>query len=104
MDYKYGTAPAAQFQENECDLINQIWKILPYKENDYEDIDTYITSLLLRIAGLNELLGNPPELITLMSLLETVRTESTHKLYRKAIFDCCNIIERLKERQGDLDV
>lgn len=104
MTYKYGIAPVTQFQDNEYDLINQIWKILPYKENNYEDIDTYITSLLFRISGLNELLYNPPELITVMSLLETVRTESEHKMYRKAILDCCNIIKRLQESQGDANV
>ena len=49
------------------------------------------TTLLWRISGLNELLGNPTELVTVLSLLEeaknTIKPNFDFAKYRKLILD-----------------
>ena len=49
------------------------------------------TTLLWRISGLNDLLGQPPELVTVLSLLEEAKNSITDNFdfgkYRKLILD-----------------
>ena len=49
------------------------------------------TTLLWRISGLNDLLGEPPELVTVLSLLEEAKNSITENFdfakYRKLILD-----------------
>lgn len=102
MKHKYGEFSDSQTVDNETDLINQIFKLLPYKESEYVDLDYYFTTLLFRIAGLNSLLGEPSELVTVMSLLESARTEDNFKLYRKAVLDSCSLMKELNSKVGDV--
>lgn len=101
MKIKYGTASNKQIKDNEVNLVDQIFKLLPYKENNYQDLDYYFSTLLFRITGLNKILGEPSELITVLSLLESARTETDFKLYRKAILDSCAIMTELVDKVGD---
>lgn len=102
MKHKYGEASAKQVRDNEGNIIDQIFKLLPYKEQGQEDLDYYFTTLLFRIAGMNELLNKPSELITVLSLLEAARVEEDLKLYRKAVLDSCALMNQLQERAGDV--
>jgi len=101
---KYGDIPNKMVIENETDLINQIFKLLPYKENAADNLEYHFTTLLFRIAGLCKIFPEIPELLTVVSLLESARTENNFQLYRKAILDSCSIIKRLQKQFGDLNV
>ena len=51
---------------------------------------------------MNDILFNPPELVTLISLLETARKEANKKdcdfkKYRKLILDSHSLIDKIKE-------
>lgn len=95
--YKYGNLPQQQIKEHKKFLTNAIFKLLPYKEQNYPHLDRYFTALLFRINGLNHLFYEQAEIITLMSILEGARTEKDFDLYRKAIFDACDVVKKLKE-------
>lgn len=97
MRYKYGELRQQQIKEQKKVLINAIFKLLPYKEQNYEHLDRYFTALLFRIDGLNELFFEQAEIITLMSILEAARKEEDFELYRKAIFDACDIVKKIRE-------
>ncbi len=101
MKHKYGKASKKQVMDNETDLINQIYKLLPYKENNFKDLDYYFSTLLFRISGMSELFNKPSELITVLSLLESARNEEDFRLYRKAVLDSCSLIKELQERTGE---
>lgn len=102
MNYKYGTIPAEQIHKEKENLKDAIFILLPYKESNYELLDKYFESLLFRINGLNNLFMNQPEIITLMSLLEAARYETSFMKYRKAILDATALVDSIKE--CDIDV
>ena len=102
MHYKYGTLPSQQIHIEKELLKKSIFILLPYKETGYELLDKYFDSLLFRISGLNELFMCQPEIITLMSLLEAARHETSFVKYRKAILDATALVDSIKE--CDIDV
>ena len=102
MNYKYGTLPSQQIHIEKEHLKKAIFILLPYRETEYELLDKYFDSLLFRISGLNELFMYQPEIITLMSLLEAARNETSFVKYRKAILDATALVDSIKE--CDIDV
>ena len=102
MNYKYGTIPSSQVHAEKENLKKSIFILLPYKESQYELLDKYFESLLFRINGLNNLFMNQPEIVTLMSLLEAARYETSFVKYRKAILDATSLVDSIKE--CDVDV
>lgn len=102
MIIKYGDAPDKQIHSNEADLVNQIYRLLLAKEMDNPNLNYMFSTLLFRLSGLNAILLYPPELITVLSLLESAKTEKDFKLYRKAILDSCHIVNSLITKAGEL--
>lgn len=75
-------------------LTNQLWKLIPMREND-EDWEKQLDTVTLEIAGLNELFIGPL-FLQLLSKLEGLRIiETNFELYRKTIFECINILQEL---------
>lgn len=102
MMHLYGNFSETQIKEQKKSLHNSIHWLLIYKEENYEYLDTYFESLLLRIGGLNDILLEPPELVTLLSLLQAARKEALSdsfefKKYRKLILDSHSLIDKIKE-------
>ena len=102
MNYKYGSFSAKQIHAEKEQLKKSIFILLPYKETEYELLDKYFDSLLFRISGLNELFMHQPEVITLMSLLEAARHETSFVKYRKAILDATALVDSIKECDADV--
>lgn len=102
MIYKYGTLPSSQIHAEKMRLQGAIYKLLPYKEGEYEFLDNYFISLQQRLNGLNKLFGEQPKVLTLMSILEHARYETDFKEFRKAVFDACSLVEEIEE--GDSNV
>lgn len=93
----YSEAPPNQIAAEKAYFISAIFKLLPYKQDNYEYLDNYFESVLQRLIGFNKISGFQPEVITIMSLLEYARGESDFSKYRKAILDACGMVERIKE-------
>lgn len=75
-------------------LTNQLWKLIPMREND-EDWYKQLQTVTLEIAGLNELFISPT-FLQLLSKLEGLQViEVNFELYRKTIFECINILQEL---------
>ena len=75
-------------------LTNQVWKLIPMREND-EDWYKQLQTVTLEIAGLNELFISPT-FLQLLSKLEGLQIkEVSFELYRKTIFECINILQEL---------
>ena len=90
---KYGTLPKEALASNYSDVINQIYKLLPMKENNSSDLSYHFSTLLFRIRGLSSLFPKESRWITIMALLEAASTQQDLKLYRKAILDSCSIVK-----------
>lgn len=96
----YGQIPNETIILNLDNLIGQIFRLLPLKEEDasLNDLDYGFSTVLFRIRGLTNILNSSPELITVMSILNSAKTETNFKLYRKAILDSCSILKNLQEK------
>lgn len=75
-------------------LKNKVYKLLPLREEGLE-WEKHLTTILIEISGLDELLQSQVELIELSAKLEGLYKLEEFMLYRKTIFECLNIIDGL---------
>ena len=87
-------------------LHHEIHKLLYSKEEGDPRLNTYFDKTMRLISGMNELLSYPPEIITLLSLLQAGKDEANkpdynHQTYRSIIFDSHSCLDRLFRGVGD---
>ena len=76
-------------------LTNQIWKLIPMKEND-EDWEQQLNTVILEIAGLKDIFLQNPQFLSLLAKLEGLKTESVDfVLYRKTVFESIGLLRGL---------
>ena len=84
--------------ENIDRIINQIFKLLPSREEG-GDWETPLHNLILEVGGMNKLLGDQTILFSLLCKMEalTVLTEEEDYLaFRKLIFELLGVLKQLK--------
>lgn len=83
------------FNKNVDRLTNQLWKLIPMKENE-EDWEKQLETLIIEISGLNILYSQ--EFIQLLSKLVGLQEvkDITFETYRRTVFECINLIQGLK--------
>ena len=75
-------------------LTNQMWKLIPMREHE-EDWQKQLDTVILEIAGLNEIFIGP-HFLQLLSKLEGLKVQETNfELYRKTVFECISLIQEL---------
>ena len=108
MKHLYGEFTKEQINQTVKSLRGYIFFLLLCVDlktaQEYKDVDvnSCFMNLLLRMGGLNHLLMERPELVTVMSLLQAANIEYNNpefrfKVYRKLILDAGSEIEKLKE-------
>lgn len=76
-------------------LTNQLWKLIPMREHD-EDWPKQLETVIIEIAGLNEIFKSS-QFLQLLSKLEGLQTTKTSfELYRKTIFESISLLQELK--------
>lgn len=77
-------------------LINQLWKLIPMKEND-EDWLNHLNILIQEISGLVEIYKDKPEGLILLSKLEGLTSSvcDDFMLYRKTVFRCIDLLAQV---------
>lgn len=115
MKYLYGEFTDEQINEAVKQMHSDIHKLLLYKDNKMtdqifnsdEDFVIFFTNLLFRFGGLNELLGEPQQMVSLMSTLQAAYDEATsdtfrYKTFRRAILDCHGYIKTMFELNKEM--
>jgi hypothetical protein len=75
-------------------LTNQLWKLIPMREHD-EDWSKQLDTVVLEIAGLNEIFIYP-QFLQLLCKLEGLKVqETTFELYRKTVFESISLLQEL---------
>jgi hypothetical protein len=75
-------------------LTNQLWKLIPMREHE-EDWIKQLDTVILEIAGLNEIFIRP-QFLQLLSKLEGLKKhEINFELYRKTVFECISLLQEL---------
>lgn len=74
-----------------------MWKLIPMKENA-EDWTKQLDTVIIEIAGLNEIFIEHPQFLQLLSKLEGLRKDDIDfRLYRKTVFESINLLQELKK-------
>ena len=78
-------------------LINQMWKLIPMKENN-EDWSKQLNTVINEIVGLNEVFSSKPQFLQLLAKLEGLRCQEdcAFEFYRKTIFESISLIQEFK--------
>lgn len=108
MIYKYGEFSSNQIAETKEYMCKRIFFLLlivdPKTKQEHKNINVCdaFDCELRKIAGLNSILFEPPELVRIMSLLEAALIEFNSpdfswKKYRKLVLDACNEVSKIKE-------
>ena len=72
-------------------LTNQLWKLIPMREHE-EDWPKQLDTVILEIAGLNEIFIHP-QFLQLLCKLEGLKTQETSfELYRKTVFESISLL------------
>ena len=94
METKYGFIVDAQFNINR--LTNQLWKLIPMRENE-ENWIGQLDTVIIEVAGLNEIFSHKGNLITLLSKLEGIRVlDIDFALYRKTVFESISLLREME--------
>lgn len=99
MIIKYGAdIPQELFEKNVTRLTNQLWKLIPMRENE-ENWTKQLKTVIIEIAGMNELLIYKSEGFQLLTKLEgMLQIQSMpFDLYRKTVFECISLLQGLKK-------
>ena len=93
----YEEMPSSQIAAEKKYIRSSIFKLLPYKEESYEYLNEYFNSVLQLLKGFNKVSGNQPEMVSIISKIAYAQDVEDFSEYRKAIFDCCSMVDKIKE-------
>ena len=89
------TVPAVVIAADINRLTNQLWKLIPMRENE-ETWQSQLETVLIEIAGLYSLFDIDEEYLILLSKLEGLRQVDTEfSIYRKTIFECISLLREI---------
>lgn len=111
IEHRYGEFTVSQLDDYKKKLHDKMFWLLLYKdpktkdkypEMDDKNFKKYFEFLMKEIAGLNELFGNPKEIVEILSLLmaawlETLNKEFNYRTYRKLVLDAHSLVDKIKE-------
>ena len=77
-------------------LTNQLWKLIPMRENE-ENWRKQLDTVTLEVVGLNEIFLSYPQFLQLLSKLEGLQKleDIEFDLYRKTIFEAINLLQEI---------
>lgn len=80
-------------------LTNQIWKLIPMRENE-EDWKKQLKIVLIDIAGLQEIFNNDSFLELLIKLEGMAAIETEFDEFRSTVFKCITLLKEAKDNEG----
>lgn len=89
--------PIESIEKNITRLTNQTWKLIPMRENE-EDWQKQLDTVILEIAGLNEIFLDNPQFLQLLAKLEGIKAIEAvmdFSLYRKTVFEAIGLLRGL---------
>ena len=84
--------------KNVMRLTNQIWKLIPMREHN-EDWKKQLDTVIIEIAGLNEIFIWSPQFLQSLSKLEGLKVteDIDFALYRKTVFEVISLVQEFKK-------
>lgn len=78
-------------------LVNQIWKLLPMRENE-ENWQKQLNTVLNELHGLHKLFGDQLDFLILLSKLEGLPQTENFMSYRLVVFSSISLLTELANR------
>lgn len=76
-------------------LTNQLWKLIPMRENG-EEWEKQLATVIIDIAGKDEIFLHNSQFLQLLSKLEGLRViDVEFSIYRKTVFECINLLNEI---------
>lgn len=75
-------------------LVNQIWKLLPMRENE-EDWQRQLELVLVELYGLEAMFGDQLDFLILITKLEGLRKVINFDIYRTTVFSTITLLTEL---------
>lgn len=94
---KYGIEFTAEARQQDLQrLINQLWKLIPMRENN-ENWKLHLNTMIEEISGLAEIYRDNPDGLILLSKLEglTSKVCEDFMIYRKTVFRCIDLLSQV---------
>jgi uncharacterized protein (DUF934 family) len=77
-------------------LTNQLWKLIPMRENG-EDWESQLQTAIIELAGLNNILNIDEQYLILLSKLEGLKVlDIDFPVYRKTVFESISLLRAIK--------
>lgn len=88
--------PVATREQDLKRLINQLWKLIPMRENDENWVE-HLNTVLEEVSGLVEIYKTNPNGLILLSKLEGLTSEvcNDFMIYRKTVFRCIDLLAQV---------
>ena len=96
----YENVPSNQIEKQKRYFYGSLINLLYLNEDNSPFLDATIQTLINQILGSNALFGFQPEVLTIVSNLETARQNPIQ--FRKCILDAANLVDKLNG--GDSNV
>lgn len=80
-------------------LTNQLWKLIPMRENE-ENWMVQLDTVIIELAGLQEILQVNEKFLILLSKLEGLRKiEVDFSIYRKTVFETMSLLGEINRHE-----
>lgn len=88
----------SSIQENLYRIGNQIFKLLPMREEN-KDWKKPLETLIIELLGMSKLFPDQKNLLSLVCKLEGLKDSDNIDffLYRRTIFECCGLVDQVKK-------
>ena len=92
--------PKDVVSKNIMRLTNQIWKLIPMREHN-EDWKKQLDTVIIEVAGLNEIFIWCPQFLQTLSKLEglKVANDIDFSIYRKTVFEIISLVQEFKNER-----
>lgn len=76
-------------------LTNQLWKLIPMRENE-ENWQNHLETVIVELIGLNEIFNFDERFLILLSKLEGIRVgDIEFFIYRKTVFESISLLREI---------
>lgn len=92
------TIPTEAVRSNVNRLTNQMWKLIPMRENN-ENWHDQLETIYIELAGLISLSSNAAneKTLVLLSKIQGMRNaDTTFQIYRKTVFECISLLREMR--------
>ena len=88
--------PEKSFRSDIDRLTNQLWKLIPMKENEENWLEQ-LNTVIIEIRGLSEIFASNDKFLILLSKLEGLRVSEDlgFPVYRKTVFESISLLREM---------